>query len=180
MNYLTSIPRLFAVPIRDFLTESLFLVFITGSFTSMMSSRSAFEIVATLFELGSPDHFWILALYLIRSELIGGLSSILYDLSMKTVMSTGILIVAPPYCCIVSCDLSLNSFTNAQILIPCCPRIGPIGGAGVAFHAGIWSVNCSWILPAMRICSKGINVVLASNVRTSPNYSSTSRQWRNV
>ncbi len=144
LDYFTSIPKLFAVPISDFSTDSLLLVFITGSLISIISSKSALESVATLFLFGSHDHTLIFAFHLIRSELKGGWITISYDLSTNTVISTGTFTLNPAYACIVSIVLSLNSFTKEPILIPCCHKIGPTGGAGVAFQAIIWRVNLTW------------------------------------
>src|SRR4029450_3911549 len=47
---------------------------------------------------------------------------------------------------------SLNSFTNAMMLMPCCPRAGPIGGAGVALPAGAWTFTTARTFLAIGLC----------------------------
>src|SRR3989344_9315651 len=44
---------------------------------------------------------------------------------------------------------ALNLFTNSPMLIPCWPKAGPIGGAGVAFPAGICNFNIVFIALAI-------------------------------
>jgi hypothetical protein len=63
--------------------------------------------------------------------------------SAYTVMTTGIIM---PMSFFVR---SLNSLVKAAMLMPCWPRAGPTGGAGVALPAGI----CSFTNPVIFFCA---------------------------
>src|SRR5215470_18694834 len=41
-----------------------------------------------------------------------------------------------------ACVAALNCLQNSMMLTPCCPSAGPMGGAGLALPAGIWSFTC--------------------------------------
>src|SRR5881396_3223102 len=51
-------------------------------------------------------------------------------------MTTGM--TSPAWCCV----RALNCLQNSMMLMPCCPRAGPTGGAGVALPA----LHCSFTI----------------------------------
>src|SRR5450631_333227 len=53
-------------------------------------------------------------------------------------MITGI--IRPSLAC--ACVAALNCLQNSMMLTPCCPSARPMGGAGLALPAGIWSFTC--------------------------------------
>src|ERR1700733_11408813 len=95
-----------------------------------LSLFGSFEPEPGFFEVARPAAF-------LRSTLVGGVfSSMLKLRSEYTVKTTGMIMSLP-------CVLALNSLQNAMMLMPCGPRAGPTGGAGLALPAA----SCSFTIP---------------------------------
>ena len=80
---------------------------------------------------GFPEPFSIFIAFLINTATGGTFVINEKDLSLYTVITTGIINPAS------FAVLSLNSFTNCMMFTPLPPNAGPTGGAGVAFAASI-------------------------------------------
>src|SRR5580698_6031596 len=90
----------------------------------------SFEPAPGFFAVGSPATF-------LSKTLVGGVFRIMLKLrSEYTVRTTGMIMSLP-------CVLALNSLQNAMMLMPCGPRAGPTGGAGLALPAA----SCSLTIP---------------------------------
>src|SRR5947207_14643202 len=85
----------------------------------------------TLVLLGAFESAAMFAAFFNRTAAGGLLVMKLYDLSLKTVITTGRM---SPACFWVA---ALNSLQNAMMLIPRGPSAVPTGGAGFACPAGI-------------------------------------------
>lgn len=118
IDYLTSIPKLFAVPMIESIIESILLVFITGFLISAISKRSALLNVAIFFLFGSALPIFCCAFQSNKCDVKGGRISRSYVLSQYTVITAGTLTSYPPNLAAISLVLSLNSLMNAPIFTP--------------------------------------------------------------
>src|SRR5690349_7094766 len=114
----------------------MLVVLRSGSLSSAISRICFFETLPTLFLLGSPEPFSILAAFLSRIEAGGVLVMNVKLRSAYAVISTGM--IRSPSLAV----RALNSLQNCMMFRPCCPRAGPTGGAGFALPAG----HCSLMI----------------------------------
>src|ERR1044071_3868035 len=114
----------------------MLVVLRSGSLSSAISRTCFIETLPTLFLLGSPEPFSILAAFLSRIEAGGVLVMKVKLRSAYAVISTGM--IRSPSLAV----RALNSLQNCMMFRPCCPRAGPTGGAGFALPAG----HCSLMI----------------------------------
>ncbi len=152
--------------------ESILLVFIADFLISAISARSAFEREPIFFLFGSADPCFCWSFHKRRWDVKGVPISNSYDLSEYTVMIAGTFTSAGAYLVMISLVLSLNSLMKAPILTPFCQRIGPTGGAGWAFPAVTWSVNCFAIFFAGAILNSCV-IIKVIHIWYSPHIRST-------
>src|SRR6185369_4252163 len=119
-----------AVPATERHAASMLVVLRSGSLSSAISRTCFFETLPTLFLLGSPEPFSILAALLSRIEAGGVLVTNVKLRSAYAVISTGM--IRSPSLAV----RALNSLQNCMMFRPCCPSAGPTGGAGFALPAG--------------------------------------------
>src|SRR5215468_4314495 len=132
----TSSPMDRAVPATERHAASMLVVLRSGSLSSAISRTCFIETLPTLFLLGSPEPFSILAAFLSRIEAGGVLVMKVKLRSAYAVISTGM--IRSPSLAV----RALNSLQNCMMFKPCCPRAGPTGGAGFALPAG----HCSLMI----------------------------------
>src|SRR5262249_14150202 len=128
-----SIPMLRAVPMTIRSAASTVAEFRSGAFSSAISRTCFFVTLPTLLRLGTPDAFSSPAAFFSSTAAGGVLVMNVNERSLYTVMMTGI---TSPDCAWVR---ALNCLQNSMMLMPCWPRAGPTGGAGVAAPA----LHCS-------------------------------------
>src|SRR5918998_2416528 len=124
-----------AVPSMVLMALSRLVVFKSGILVLAISSILAREIVPTFSRFGLPEPLGTPAAFFKRSAAGGVLVSKVKERSAKTVMTTGIF-KSGSICAV----LALNALQNSMMLTPCWPSAGPMGGAGLAFPAGTWSL----------------------------------------
>src|SRR5699024_6741952 len=122
---------LLAVPSTIKTAASTDDAFKSSIFVSAISRTCAAVTVATLFLLGSPEHFSVLAAFLRRTAAGGVFVINVNERSSNTEISTGII---RPAC---SCVRALNSLQNPMMFTPASPSSGPTGGSGFALPARI-------------------------------------------
>src|SRR5258708_37691563 len=116
------------------MAASMSLAFKSFILISAISRTLARRIVPAVSRPGLPLPFSTPAAFLIRSAAGGVLVTKLNERSSKMVISAGM--TDPDWAAV----RSLYSFKKAIMLMPCWPKAGPTGGAGVALPAGSWSV----------------------------------------
>src|SRR5882672_4068360 len=131
-----------AVPAIVRIAASRSVVLRSGIFVVAMSLSCFLEILPTLTLLGSfePEPGFLAvaspAAFLMRIGAGGVFVMKVNERSEKTVISTGI--VTSSFVC--ACVRALNCLQNSMMLTPCWPSAGPMGGDGLAFPAGTWSL----------------------------------------
>src|SRR3954452_9769906 len=130
----TSTPIERAVPAMILIAASTSLALRSGSFFSAIWRSWSCVILPTCSRCGSPEPFSMLIAWRISTAAGGVLVTKVNERSSKTVISTGIVV---PMSFAV---WALNALTNSMMLMPCCPRAGPTGGAGEAWPPGAWSL----------------------------------------
>ena len=128
-------PIEWAVPAIIFLAVSTSVVLRSGSLASA-TSVNCWSVMVPAVSLGVLDEpFLILIFCFISSDTGGSLVIKVKVRSSKTVISAGI---TWPFLSLV---FSLYWLINSMMLTPCCPRAGPMGGAGFAVPAGRFSLR---------------------------------------
>src|SRR3954466_14934110 len=130
----TSTPIERAVPAMILIAASTSLALRSGSFFSAIARSWSCVIRPTFSRCGSPEPFSMLIAWRISTAAGGVLVTKVNERSSKTVISTGIVV---PMSFAV---WALNALTNSMMLMPCWPRAGPTGGAGLAWPPGAWSL----------------------------------------
>ena len=104
--------------------------FRSWSFFSAISRSWACESVPTFVLWGSEEPLSRPSAWRISTAAGGVFVTNVNERSSKTVISTGIVV---PMSFAV---WALNALTNSMMLMPCWPRAGPTGGAGLAWPPG--------------------------------------------
>src|SRR5215475_15432770 len=122
-----------AVPSTDFIAASSVKQLRSGILILAISSICLRVILPTLFLCGSADPFARLHARLISTGTGGVLVMNVNERSEKIVITTGMIRPSWSFADV----FALNALQKSMMLTPCGPRAVPIGGAGVAFPAGI-------------------------------------------
>src|SRR4051794_9503720 len=108
--------------------------FRSSSLVSAICRSWSRVIVPTLVRLGSPEPLSIPMAWRMSTAAGGVFVMKVNERSSNTVISTGMVVP------VLADVAALNALTNSMMLMPCWPRAGPTGGAGVAWPPGAWSL----------------------------------------